>query len=310
MWCCSACEQQQFSPRPECLLLTVVSSHNKIPTFTSSFLTGECGFFALKMVFPGKIRLFLQLLNRKSSLQLWFLPQTELKGGSFFIKVNKNLCSHFEFKLSKIELKKIIIQMSALRLLATLSVSSSCCGGQSNELRQAEAKTSISLPEMTNLRQKLCVGEPQEGQLKYLWPTTATLAEGNRRNCSCSLRLAEQVSTFASARDFLCGLWSLCQFAWVFCSGFLPQAKTLGEDSKLCVGLIWFAPCLHLLRRLAGAAVFCCCCLAAQRRSAFPTWTSILRSRSEQQNSNRRQSHPAAHPPTWKPVDGSGELLQ
>lgn len=166
MWCCSACEQQEFSPRPECLLLTVVSSHNKIPKFTSSSLTGKCGFFALKMVFPGKIRLFLQLLNRKSSLQLWFLPQTELKGGSFFIKV-KNLCSLFEFKLSKIELKKYIIQMSAFRLLATLSVSSSCCGGHSNELRQAEAKTSISQPEMTKLRQKLCVGEPQEGLLNF-----------------------------------------------------------------------------------------------------------------------------------------------
>lgn len=58
MWCCSVCEQQQFSPQPECLLLTVVSSHNKIPKFTSSYLTGECGFFALKMVFLDKIRLF------------------------------------------------------------------------------------------------------------------------------------------------------------------------------------------------------------------------------------------------------------
>lgn len=140
---------------------------------------------------------------------------------------------------------------------------------------------------MTNLRQKLFVGEPQEGLLKYLWPKTGTAAEGNRRNCSCSLRLAKQVSTFASARDFLCGLWSLCQFVWVFCSGFLPQAKTLGEDSKLCIGLIWFGPCMYLLRRLAEPAVFCCCCFAALRRSPFPTLKSILHSRSEQHHRNR-----------------------
>lgn len=32
--------------------------------------------------------------------------------------------------------------------------------------------------------------------------------------------------------------------------------------------------------------------------------------RAAPQKSNKHQSHPAAHPPTWKPVDGSGERLQ